>query len=307
MRTAEATPDEDSRPARAQGWWPAAAPGAEAVAAAQFLLAGIAWIITSDTRDDYDVSGFALGWIGFCCCLPVAPAVLGVVHALLLTKPAALLARAARHRTGLRRAYGEPAALLLLSAVPAALLACLGGVPYAYGWAAVAGSGTLPLLVGEWFRRRGTPERTRWARVGVGAAGASAVLFTVGVLGPGTFGFLAPYEPPLLGRDAYAGRWSGYGGAAVELRPDGRAVATRLRYQGVELEERSCSGAGTWTYRSAASGNGAEFPRREGVDLDIAGCPDVEALSVAGTRAEPEVYYVAGDPDGGGLFVLRRG
>lgn len=191
------------------------------------------------------------------------------------------------------------------SAVYAAPVALLTSAPYAAtcGWLTAAG--VLPVAVAAAARMRQWTKSSvrRWVlRV---AAVAVVGAFAGGSAWPSRSG---PYRPPVLSRADYIGVWTG-AGVRLELDAQGAVVAEKLLVDdGFEVVDR-CSGHGTWKPREAD-----RLYDRAAVVLAVPECekasPERDEASlvreVAGTAAEPELFVLIGEPDGGDVRVLRK-
>ncbi|MFE7097500.1 hypothetical protein [Streptomyces erythrochromogenes] len=279
-------------------WW-SSAPGAEVVFAGEAIVALTVLAALPGSGDSYGQNGGGAGLLfGFVIVSGLSIPVLlglGFLHAVVFTRPALALAR----RTG----RGAAAVVWLLSASAAAALAAwCAGAPYATALAWIAGAGLPPLLVASLALRLGTRTGAVVARTGV----ATPVLVLVAlatVSGMSDAGAFDTYEPPSLERAAYVGEWRGEDNEVIRLHEGGEAAVERVKASGFGANGASCTGTGTWTAR-------AEDPRygtRAGVEIDVPGCSRWgETWQVSGTAARPELFQWIGDPDTGGLRILRR-
>ncbi|WP_405787646.1 hypothetical protein [Streptomyces sp. NBC_01367] len=287
-----------------RGGW-AAAPGAEVVFAGQLLIGAVLWWILTPPSDDYGLGpgpGFGVLVLFLAAAAITSVLLLGaaVLHALVFTRPALALSR----RTG--RRLVAPAYLLGASAA-CALLPWCAGAPYAASLAWIGGSGALPLLVAG----LGLRSTRSTAFVGTVASALSGVLaltaLIVGLeLTDGAA--LGEFEPPRLARAQYAGEWRGTDGGVVRLQEGGDLVVEdlpvdRRRAGGSDHVVTRCTATGTWQERPADT----RVHQRAGVDLSVTDCAGWERTwQVAGTVDRPELFQVVGDPDAGGLRILRR-
>lgn len=119
---------------------------------------------------------------------------------------------------------------------------------------------------------------------------------------------LGEFEPPRLARAQYAGEWRGTDGGVVRLQEGGDLVVEdlpvdRRRAGGSDHVVTRCTATGTWQERPADT----RVHQRAGVDLSVTDCAGWERTwQVAGTVDRPELFQVVGDPDAGGLRILRR-
>ncbi|MFJ6485803.1 MULTISPECIES: hypothetical protein [unclassified Streptomyces] len=280
-------------------WW-ASAPGAEAVFAVEMIVGLTVWVAVPDSGDTYGQTVWALAVVFLFLVLSVlAPVVflgLGLLHALVFTRPALALAR----RTG--RAAAAVAWLCSVSAV-SALLARFAGAPYLEALAWIAGIGVPPLLVAHLAHRSGTRPGTLVARAGI----ATPVLVLVAaavVAAMSDAGAFKTYEPPTLVRAQYVGEWRGDDGdGAVRLYEGGDAAVERVAVHHFDGSVTYCTATGTWTER-------ADDPRtgtRAGVEIDVSHCSGWEKTwQVTGTAARPALFHLVGDPDAGDVRILRR-
>ncbi|MEU3671053.1 hypothetical protein [Streptomyces virginiae] len=279
-------------------WW-SSAPGAEAVFAGEAIVALTFLVALPGSGDSYGQRGWGAGVLfGFAIVSGVSVPVLlclGVLHAVVFTRPALALAR----RTG--RGVAAVAWLLSASAASALVVRC-AGAPYASALAWIAGIGVLPLLVAHLALRAGTRPGTVVARTSV-ATPVLVLVALAAVSGMSDAGAFDTYEPPSLERAAYVGEWRGEGNEVIRLYEGGETAVERVKASGFGGNGASCTGTGTWTAR-------AEDPRygtRAGVEIDVPGCSRWgETWEVSGTAARPELFQWIGDPDTGDLRILRR-
>ncbi|QNE75703.1 hypothetical protein F0344_14655 [Streptomyces finlayi] len=255
--------------------------------------------------DAYDrPTGSSLGMLFVLVLGPPVAAVLGALHTVAVSMPAALGATAAA-----RRLPAAPEWLLLgaflvvlgaLYAVPASLM----GASYVTAWAAIAVSGVLPLLgVAYRVRREGQGRPIGLGGVWLCALAAGLVLLVVTVTGcvvalqngwtDGT------REVPDLSARQVAGVWESVEGQAeMRLGADGRALLAAVPYEPAGGTELRCDGEGTWTY-TPVSGD-----VRGSVTFD-SGC-ELGAWTLGGTTERPELYALFGDPDTGDVRALVK-
>ncbi|MGW3328319.1 hypothetical protein [Streptomyces virginiae] len=194
--------------AAGRGWW-ASAPGAEAVFAGQLLTGLAVYVVRARPDDNFELTvrghGIAEFLVTGAVVVPALLLLIGMVHALVFTRPAIALAR----RTG--EAAAAPAWLLGMSAASALLLQ-LAGCPFAESLAWIAGSGVLPLLVAVLALRT-----TRSCGFVATASYVTSGVLALAALIGGPYVFDGPaenrYEPPRVQQSDYAGTWSGEDGA----------------------------------------------------------------------------------------------
>ncbi|MFI5865259.1 hypothetical protein [Streptomyces sp. NPDC051546] len=285
----------------------ALAPGAETVAAGQFLAAGVFWQMatTAAVMDDPYGRGYGGGIAALlllfflCVILPLLAFALGWLHSVLVTVPVMRLSNAAGVRTRIPAPWWSLPVLAALSASYAAPVALLTGSPYAATCGLLAAAGVLPVAVAVSARMRQWTKSSvrRW--VAAVAAVAAVGAFIGGSAWPSRSG---PYRPPVLSQGDYAGMWTG-DGIRLELDAQGTAMAEQLPVENGFEPVGRCSGPGTWKSREA---DGRSY--RAGVVLAVAECGAGASLTweVAGTAAEPELFVLIGDPDAGDVRVLRK-
>lgn len=280
--------------------WTGIAPGAEAVAGAQFLVGALFWWVSPGQSDAYGVGygTFAIGLIlevAFACVfLPPLAAAAGWVHGTLFTIPVVALSNAAGVRARTPAPRWAPPVLVLLAGAYAAPVALLIRTSYAATWGWIAAAGVLPVGVAVYARmRQRTKLRVRlWTLAVTGIAVPAA--FVAGFLAP-------PYQPPVLERADYVGVWTG-SGVSLELDEQGAATATGLPVDDGFGEADRCSGRGTWRHvEGTADGAGP------GVALSVEDCEKASRYwKTAGTAEAPQLFVLIGDPDGGDVRVLRK-
>ncbi|MFE2287856.1 hypothetical protein ACFXDJ_27280 [Streptomyces sp. NPDC059443] len=290
--------------------WTAVAPGAEMVAAAQFLLAGMAWITHLVARDyDGEVFGALAGLLCACVFAPPVVYVVGWLHTVLFTMPVMALSNAA----GVRGRVRGPLflflflLLFLLCAVYAVPLTWLFGAPYAatyaVAWGWLVAAGVLPVMLAACARKWAWP-RAAIRKSTAAVAGLALPL----VLSAGVGGYLEwvfpDDRPPVLERADLVGEWSGAGTRLV-LGDDGSVKAVGLPVQHDSPRDTgACEGTGTW---EAADVSKAAGRHRAGVALVVPGCGEAErGWEIRGTAAEPELFVYIGDMDEGYAVVLKR-
>lgn len=301
----EVRPEARTKP-RTQ--WSAIAPGAETVAAVQFALAGIFWIVTIGTRDDYDTGyGGAPAAVGLLCMCLFAPPVLfvlGTLHAALFTVPVMTLSDAAGRRTRIPAPRWALPALLLLCAAYAWPVSLMGDTSYAAGYGWTAGAGAVPVAVAVAARMRQWP-KARVRRRTLAMSGLAVLLTVLAGIGAQVTDVLPQYRPPALEQADYVGEWAGDGTWLV-LGEDGTARVLGLPVKDSENDWANdeigrCMGGGTWRAM------GATRSARAGIELSVADCAKGELRwGTAGTAQEPELFVMIGDPDDGELRVLRK-
>ncbi|MCX5406453.1 hypothetical protein OHA37_21575 [Streptomyces sp. NBC_00335] len=280
--------------------WSGIAPGAEAVAGAQFLVAMVLWWVSPGESDAYGV-GYGTFAIGLflevavaCAFLPPLSFVAGWVHGTLFTIPVMELSHAAGVRTRIPASRWALPVLALLAGLYAAPVALLARTSYVATWGWTAAAGVLPVGVAVYARMR---RRTK-LRVRLWTLAATLIAVPTALLA----GFvMPPYEPPALERSDYVGVWTG-SGVSLELDAQGGAMAQTLPVEDGLHEVDTCSGRGTW--ERAAGSSGGDGP---GVVLSVAECEEARLYwQVAGTADEPQLFVLIGDPDGGDVRVLRK-
>lgn len=284
--------------------WSAIAPGAETIAAVQFALAGIFWIVTIGTRDDYDTGyGGAPAILGLLCMCVFAPPilfVLGAIHAALFTVPVLTLSNAAGVRSGIPAPRWALPALVLLCAAYAWPVSLAFDTSYAaaYGWTAAAGA--VPVAVAVAARVRQWP-KARVRRRTFAMSGLAVLLTVLVGIEAQVMDVLPQYRPPALEHADYVGEWAGDGTWLV-LDEDGTAKVLGLPVEDRENDDIGrCMGTGTWREETSYGGY------RPGIGLSVPDCAKAELRWAAGgTAQEPELFVMIGDPDGGELRVLRK-
>lgn len=285
--------------------WTGIAPGAETVAGGQFMVAGVFWQVSTfvEVVDDPYGRGFGggigaiFGLVFICVVLPLLGFAAGWVHSVLVTVPVMALSNAVGVRTRIPAPWWALPVLAGLSAAYAAPVALLTSAPYAAtcGWLVAAGA--LPVAVAVCARmRQWTKSSVRRRTLGVAALAAVAACVAGSAWPSGS----EPYQPPVLSRGDYVGVWTG-DGVRLELDAQGSATAEKLPVDdGFEVVDR-CSGHGTWKLREA------DRLSRAAVVLAVPECDkDARVWELAGTAAEPELFVLIGDPDGGDVRVLRK-
>ncbi|MDD9377070.1 hypothetical protein M8Z33_10385 [Streptomyces sp. ZAF1911] len=284
---------------RTRGSWGGIAPGAGAVAGAQFLAGTLFWWAAPGEGDAYGggYGNFAIGLVFAVAfgCIVLPPLALGAgwVHGTLFTTPVMLLSNAAGVRTRIPAPRWALPALVLLAAVYAVPVSLAMRISYAATWGWIAAAGVLPVGVAVYARmRQRTKGRVRlWALAGTVIAVPTALV--AGFLMP-------PYEPPVLERADYVGVWTG-GGTELELDEQGAVRAGGLPVDNGSDEAGRCSGDGTW------EDAGAVGSYKAGVILAVPGCANaVLNWQVAGTEEEPQLFVLIGDPDSWDVRVLRK-
>ncbi|MER5467906.1 hypothetical protein ABZX90_14130 [Streptomyces sp. NPDC002935] len=317
---------DSGKPARSRWAWAGGEVNlAAAICAAQFAVAvAVRWVGTFDD-DDYGVGlGGGLAGAGFLCMLVFGPpllAVLGLLHTVMYTMPAATLARPATRRAPGPEGVWHLAFVLVLGTLWAALAVVLGGLaPTGATALLIAVSGVPPTLGVALMRRRervtGHPPGAHrvWFRSALAALGVCGLVVAAGTVGLAT-GLIQQYEPPKLGADRLTGVWRGDRGAVLRLRADGRAELTELpaqpEFEDVTTKEFTrCDGTGTWFLDTggrydAYAGGGAG--QRDGVVVHVGNCGHDTYWTIGGTETHPELFVLFGDPDAGDLRILRRG
>ncbi|WBO65612.1 hypothetical protein [Streptomyces camelliae] len=277
------------------------------VNAAQLPAAGLLWLLRSVTQDQYGAgTGGALGPALLLIFAPLLLPLLGLFASLVLTLPAALLARPA-----LRRYGGPERAWRLAGAVATAVgwgavTAALWHWPFATTAAVLTGLGVLPALALPYVRARTWSQWGLWWRSALACAGLFALALGGG-LGAIAAGLIKQYEPPKLTTAQLAGVWHGPSGAVLRLYPSGRAEATRLPAEpsgdeGPPTDVVLCDGPGRWEPGPAPDGT-----QRDGVLLKLdRSCGEDTHWSISGTEHDPELFVLFGDPDAGTLWTLKR-
>ncbi|UFQ16310.1 MULTISPECIES: hypothetical protein [Streptomyces] len=289
---------------------------AGAACAAQLPVAGIVAFTLTLGDDDYGATGG--GAIGLVCFLLFGPfllPVVGLLHAAVLTLPAAWLGRLGAARLGRGPEWAWPLACLL--PVGAAWAACFAalGAPFVQTALWSAASGVLPVLHVAYCRRReerlGRPLRKVWTLSGLTSLGLCVAVLGGAVAATAT-GLIKEYEPPRLSVEQLTGTWRGEDDESVvlRLRADGRAVLDGTPFERVgtdaggwyDSELARCHATGTWRVDRDRD----RFPRRPAVAVDAKGCGDRQLWTVGGTEARPELFVSFGDPDSPDIEVLVR-
>ncbi|MFJ6935361.1 hypothetical protein [Streptomyces sp. NPDC101132] len=229
---------------------------------------------------------------------PFVALLLGAAQAVAVAVPPVWLGRTLAGR------YGGPALLWALGVLGAGAAVLAGGMAalgsdFLTVWAWSAGLALLPLVAAELWADGDFTQGRAWrelaAIVTVPASVMAVGTASAHALGP----FDAPRPSPRLGAHGYVGTWSG-GGGWLRLEVGGRAVVTRVPYQ-QDMEERTCTGEGTWSFREARADDS------EGVDLSLPCSPQwLHSWEVAGTADRPELFLLIGDPDYADVRVLRK-
>ncbi|MFF1411475.1 hypothetical protein ACFVX6_17070 [Streptomyces sp. NPDC058289] len=285
---------------RSKRSWSGIAPGAEAVAGAQFLVATVFWWVSPCEGDAYGVGygTFAIGLfleVAFACVfLPPLSFAAGWVHGTLFTTPVMELSHVVGVRTRIPAHRWAPPVLVLLAGLYAAPVALLVRTSYVATWGWMAAAGVLPVGVAVYARMR---QRTK-LRMRLWTLAATLIAVPAALVA----GFLMPpYQPPVLERADYVGVWTG-GGVDLELDAQGAATAEGLPVDDGFGEAGRCSGRGTWEH--AAGSAGGYGP---GVVLSVAECDEAALYwQVVGTEEAPQLFVLIGDPDGGDVRVLRK-
>lgn len=280
--------------------WTGVAPGAETVAAAQFLVGALLWWVSPGESDAYGVGygTFAIGLIlevAFACVfLPPLSVGAGWVHSALFTTPVMALSHAVGVRTRISAPRWALPVLVLLAGVYAAPVALLTRTSYVATWGWAAAAGVLPVGVAVYARMR----RRRKLRVRLWTLAATSI----GVPAALVAGFLMPpYQPPALERADYVGVWTGRD-VRLELDAQGGATVVGLPLDDGFGETGSCSGRGTWKHAEGTAGGYGP-----GVGLSVAECEEASRYwQVAGSEESPQLFVLIGDPDGGDVRILRK-
>jgi hypothetical protein len=298
---------------------------AAAICAAQLAVAVTVWWVGTFGDDDRGAGlsgGFAA--VGLLCLLVFGPpllAVLGLLHAVTFTMPAATLARLVTRRAPGPEAAWHLALVLVLGTFWAALAAVLLALaPTGAAALLIAVSGVPPALGvarTRWRERvtgRLSDGRRIWLRSALAALGVCVLVVVAGTVGLAT-GLIQEYEPPKLGADRLTGVWRGDHGAVLRLRADGRAELTALpaqpEFEDVATKEFTrCDGTGTWFLDTAGRydpyADGSTSERRDGVVVRVADCGHDTYWTIGGTEAHPELFVLFGDPDSGDLRILKQ-
>ncbi|MFE4665294.1 hypothetical protein ACFRI7_14480 [Streptomyces sp. NPDC056716] len=284
------------------------------------------WIVASTVADDYN-GGYGGGAFGLLCLFVLAPLylpVLGMLHAVLHTLPATVLARLAPGPRRVRHLLGA----VLLGVFWAAVTALMWDWPFVPTAPSLAALGVLPALAVACARRRARVGRQPLRFLGGwGGAALAAPLLLVAALLAGLLatvtGLIEEYEPPVLSVADLTGEWHGDDGAVLRLDSSGRAELTALPAEpGLDIDADSgisvgrtefvrCAGAGTWLLdregRHDTSG-GASAAARDGVVVRLdSTCGQDTYWTIGGTEREPELFVRFGDPDAGELRILVPG
>ncbi|WP_328554923.1 hypothetical protein [Streptomyces sp. NBC_00358] len=317
---------DSGRPVRSRWTWTGVEVNlAAAICAAQFAVAfTVRWVGTFDDDDHGAGLGGGFAAVGLLCLLVFGPpllAVLGLLHAVTFTMPAATLARLVT-----RRAPGPEGAwhlgfVLVLGTFWAALaVVLLGLAPTGVPALLIAVSGVPPALGAARTRWRervsGRPPAGRriWLRSAIAGFGGCLMVIVAGTVALAT-GVIQEYEPPKLGAEQLTGVWHGDHGAVLRLRADGRAELTALPAQPefgdvATKEFTRCDGTGKWfldtsgRYDPYADGHALE--RRDGVVVRVGDCGHDTYWTIGGTAAHPELFVLFGDPDSGDLRILKQ-
>ncbi|MFF4352090.1 hypothetical protein [Streptomyces sp. NPDC001530] len=297
---------------------------AAAVCAAQLAVAGAIWWVGTFDDDTHGAgSGGGLAAAGLLCMLVFGPlflAVVGLLHAVAHTMPAATLARLATRRVRGPEGAWHLAFVAVLGVLWAAVAVVLGVSPTSTTALLIAASGVLPALGVAYVRRReratGHAPRSRriWIRSALASFGVCVLVAVAGAVGLST-GLIEEYEPPKLTAAQLTGVWRGDGGAVLRLRTGGRAEFTALPAQ-PEFEDVTtkdftrCDGTGSWfldnegRYDPYADEGGPS--ERDGVVVHIEDCGHDTYWTIGGSEAAPELFVLFGDPDSGDLRILKR-
>ncbi|MGW3666436.1 hypothetical protein [Streptomyces sp. NPDC005141] len=317
---------DSGRPARPRSAWSGFEVSlAAAVCAAQFAVAVAVWWVGTFDDDDHGVGlGGGPAAVGFLCLLVFGPpllAVLGLLHTVAYTMPAASLARLVTRRAPGPESAWHLAFVLVLGTLWATLAVVLGGLaPTGATALLIAVSGVPPTLGVALVRRRqgATGHRPSghrvWFRSALAALGACGLVAAAGTVGLAA-GLIQEYEPPKLGSDQLTGVWRGDHGAVLRLRPEGRAelraVPAQPEFGDVATKEFTrCDGTGKWSldtggrYDPYADGGGDD--PRDGVVVRVGHCGHDTYWTIGGTVAHPELFVLFGDPDSGDLRILKQ-
>ncbi|MET9891591.1 hypothetical protein ABZZ47_15460 [Streptomyces sp. NPDC006465] len=316
---------DSGRPARPRAAWAGFEVSlAAAICAAQFAVAVAVWWVGTFDDDDHGVGlGGGLAAVGFLCMLVFGPpllAVLGLLHAVTCTMPAATLARLVPRRAPGPESAWHLAFVLALGTLWATLAVVLGGLAPTGATALLIGVSGVPPTLGVTLVRRSEratghrPSGHRvWFRSALAALGACGLVVAAGTVGLAT-GLIQEYEPPKLGADRLTGVWRGDHGAVLRLRADGRAELTAVPAQPefgdvTTKEFTRCDGTGKWFLDTRGrydpyAGGGAE--ERDGVVVRVGHCGHDTYWTIGGTVADPELFVLFGDPDSGDLRILKQ-
>ncbi|MEV0172788.1 hypothetical protein AB0I00_16930 [Streptomyces sp. NPDC050803] len=274
---------------------------AAAVFTGQLPVAWLIWWIGEQSGDDY---GIGFNTLGIVCILLFAPLVLpviGLVHAVVHTGTAGLVAHLASARARGPFWAWHLACSVLLGVGWAALIAALWDWPLTVTAPLFAALGVLPVLGAAYVR-----ERSQWRFWGIwlGSGLASVALFLL-VLAGGVLasvaGLLKEYEPPVLSAGQLAGVWRGHDDSELRLLADGRAELTELPARAGGWDYDRCDGTGTWSLvRKQPDGWD-----RDAVALRLdGGCGQETYWTIGGSEREPELFVLIGDPDAADLHIL---
>ncbi|MFF9242632.1 hypothetical protein ACF1AL_27725 [Streptomyces sp. NPDC014801] len=278
------------------------------VLAVEAVIATIGVFVWGQTQES---PGASVNAMGFFLLILVAPfvAAAGAAMAALLSVGVVIPLIVAARWLG-RRLTGDEAwwwipAVAALGAAPATVAAgAETGLPAVLAvWVGLTAGLTAPALVA----RRLLLPHCRWLSGGAMAGrvawyGALAVV-AAALAGAGVVAEWG-YEPPRLSAERVAGTWSDGKGGTLALLAGGKAVAAGVdtfdRDDTSTSVTRECAGTGTWEYDPGSG------PWTQQVRVTVDDCP-MAAWSVFGTRDHPKLFVFIGDPDGGDLYVMRRG
>ncbi|MFI7010404.1 hypothetical protein [Streptomyces sp. NPDC050145] len=290
---------------------PGAAGDAELMAAACTLQLSVGGALAMVATFDDNSYGQGFNSMGLACVMIFAPIVLpflGWLQCAVQALPALALGDVLAVRVPGPRWRGRVLAALLVAAVWAVLPTALGLSSYATSLLACAAFCAFPVYAAtrpwRWVRRR----LRMWA-TGLFGGGLLALLTLVAGAAAQGIGLMPVYEPPVLTRGELVAEWrDADDGAVLRLDANGRARLTRLPAEDLfasaepgDPEFSRCTGTGTWS-RQAGDGS-----LDAGVEIDVPACTDTTLhWTIGGTREDPELYVLFGDPDAGDLHILTR-
>ncbi|QNS04836.1 hypothetical protein [Streptomyces xanthii] len=274
----------------------------------QLPVAGALAMVAAFDDNDY---GQGFNSIGLACVMIFAPIVLpflGWLQCAVQALPALALGKVLAARVPGAAWRGRALAALLVAAVWAVPPTALGISSYPTNLLVCAAFCAFPGYVAtrpwRWVRRR-----LRMWSAGLFGGGLLALLtLLAGAVAQGV-GLLPVYEPPVLTRGELVAEWrDADDGAALRLDADGRARLTRLPAEDLfgsagpdDPPFSRCTATGTWSRRAGDTSGDA------GVEIDVPACTDTTLhWTIGGTREDPELYVLFGDPDAGDLHILTR-
>ena len=285
---------------------------AAAVSAAQLPVAAAVWWVGTFDDDGHGVTYSGLFAVGLLCMLVLGPpvlAVLGLLHTVVHTMPAATLARLATRRARGPEWAWHLAFVGVLGAVWGLVVAALGGWSPSATAALFALLGALPAFAVRYVRRwrqimgRDPGGCGLWFWSGLASFGLGTLVVGGGLIGLAV-GLIEEYEPPKLSEVRLDGVWRGDHGAVLRLYGDGRAELKAVPYvadtDDWSADVTPCGGTGSWSLGKDHDS------KRDTVVVSVGRCGDGVPWTLSGTAADPELFALFGDPDGGDVRVLER-